>query len=125
LDYLRLTGRDESRVRLVEEYARAQGLFRTIEGQDPIYSETIELDLESIEPSLAGPKRPQDRVSLRKAKTAFQAGLPTMPGPAKPVVGAGDVGGNRQGAAAARAVAQAGRAVSAPALPDLDHSRVA
>src|SRR3989454_1988507 len=56
LDYLRLTGRDESRVHLVEEYARAQGLFRTEEGEDPIYSETIELDLESIEPSLAGPK---------------------------------------------------------------------
>src|SRR3989454_6076626 len=108
LDYLRLTGRDESRVHLVEEYARAQGLFRTEEGEDPIYSETIELDLESIEPSLAGPKRPQDRVSLKKAKPAFQAVLPTMQGPSKPVKGAGDVGGTRQGVASAGAVAQAG-----------------
>src|SRR5690242_15729937 len=69
LDYLRLTGRDESRVRLVEEYARAQGLFRTDDSPEAIYSETLSLDLSTIEPSLAGPKRPQDRVTLRKAKT--------------------------------------------------------
>src|SRR5918999_704720 len=64
LDYLRLTGRDESRVKLVEEYAKAQGLFRTRDGAEAVYSETIELDLQTVEPSLAGPKRPQDRVSL-------------------------------------------------------------
>ncbi|HEV8316441.1 MAG TPA: aconitate hydratase AcnA [Vicinamibacterales bacterium] len=124
LDYLRLTGRDESRVRLVEAYARAQGLFRTGGSEDPIFSETIELDLESIEPSLAGPKRPQDRVSLKKAKPAFQAVLPTMQGPSKPVKGAGDVGGTRQGVASAGAMAQAGVAVADAALDELDHGAV-
>ena len=67
LDYLRLTGRDESRVQLVEAYARAQGLFR-IEGEpEAVYSDTVELQLGTVEPSLAGPKRPQDRVSLMNA----------------------------------------------------------
>src|SRR5260370_401325 len=60
LDYLRLSGRDRSRVELVEAYARAQGLFREAGGADSIYSETINVDLAAIEPSLAGPKRPQD-----------------------------------------------------------------
>ena len=64
LDYLRLTGRDESRVKLVEDYAKAQGLFRIDGSPDAMYTETIELDLSTVEPSLAGPKRPQDRVSL-------------------------------------------------------------
>jgi aconitate hydratase A / 2-methylisocitrate dehydratase len=85
LDYLRLTGRDESRVQLVETYARAQGLFRMEGAPDAIYSDTVELSLDSIEPSLAGPKRPQDRVSLRNAKAAFQVALPTMQVAPKPV----------------------------------------
>ena len=83
LDYLRLTGREESQVALVEQYAMAQGLFRTPGSPDAIYSEVIELHLGSIEPSLAGPKRPQDRVSLANAKAAFQAALPSMQMPAK------------------------------------------
>src|SRR5437868_137488 len=66
LDYLRLTGRDESRVDPVEAYAKAQGMFRSVTDPDPIYSETIELDLATVEPSLAGPRRPQDRVSLEQ-----------------------------------------------------------
>jgi aconitate hydratase len=78
LDYLRLTGRDESRVQLVEAYAKAQGLFRRADAPDPVYSETIELDLGAVEPSLAGPKRPQDRVSLKQAKSSFQASLGSM-----------------------------------------------
>ena len=78
LDYLRLTGRDESRVQLVEAYAKAQGLFRRADAPDPVYSETIELDLGSVEPSLAGPKRPQDRVSLKQAKISFQTSLGSM-----------------------------------------------
>src|SRR6202023_3080193 len=78
LDYLRLTGRDESRVQLVEAYAKAQGLFRRAGDADSVYSETIELDLGSVEPSLAGPKRPQDRVSLKQAKSSFQASLRSM-----------------------------------------------
>jgi aconitate hydratase len=78
LDYLRLTGREEPRVQLVDAYAKAQGLFRRASDPDPIYSETIELDLGSIEPSLAGPRRPQDRVSLKQAKSGFQAALATL-----------------------------------------------
>ena len=75
LDYLRLTNRDASRIAIVEAYAKAQGLFRTAAAPDPVYSETIELDLQTVEPSLAGPRRPQDRVSLKQAKSGFQAAL--------------------------------------------------
>jgi len=75
LDYLRLTGRDAKQIALVEAYAKAQGLFRTAETPDAIYSETMELDLGSVEPSLAGPRRPQDRVSLSKAKPSFAVAL--------------------------------------------------
>jgi len=78
LDYLRLSGRDESQVALVEAYARAQGMFRTAGDPDPVYTETIEIDLSCVEPSLAGPRRPQDRVSLKQAKSSFQAALPSM-----------------------------------------------
>jgi aconitate hydratase len=77
LDYLTLTGRTASHVKLVEAYAKAQGLFREA-GAEAVYDETIELDLGLVEPSLAGPKRPQDRVSLTKAKSGFQALLPSM-----------------------------------------------
>ena len=65
LDYLRFTGRDAAQVALVEAYAKAQGLFRTDATPDAVYSETIELDLATVEPSLAGPRRPQDRVRAR------------------------------------------------------------
>src|SRR5215208_2840828 len=71
LEYLRLTGRDESRVALVEAYAKEQGLFRTATAPDPVYTQTIEIKLDSVEPCLAGPKRPQDRVLLKNAKSAF------------------------------------------------------
>jgi aconitate hydratase len=78
LDYLRLTSRDPSRVELVEAYAKAQGLFREPNSADPAYTETIELDLVTVEPSLAGPKRPQDRVPLKSAKQGFAQALPGM-----------------------------------------------
>ena len=78
LDYLRLTGRDAAQVALVEDYARAQGLFRTDSTPDPVYSETLELDLTTVVPSLAGPRRPQDRVALSKAKPSFAAALPEL-----------------------------------------------
>jgi aconitate hydratase len=78
LDYLRFTGRDESQVVLVEAYAKAQGLFRTDATPDAIYSSTIELDLATVEPSLAGPRRPQDRVSLGRVKSSFAAALPDL-----------------------------------------------
>jgi aconitate hydratase len=75
LEYLRLTGRDSKQIALVEAYARAQGLFRTADTPDATYTETMELDLSTVEPSLAGPRRPQDRVSLSKAKPSFAAAL--------------------------------------------------
>jgi aconitate hydratase len=123
LDYLRLTGRDESQVQLVEAYARAQGLFRVDGAPDAVYSDTVELALGTVEPSLAGPKRPQDRVSLMNAKAAFQVALPTMQ--VAPKTAKADVGGARQGVATATgAVAQSGVAVADPALEELDHGAV-
>src|SRR5437867_861984 len=78
LNYLKLTGREPSHIELVETYAKAQGLFRTETTADPIFNDTLELDLTSVEPSLAGPRRPQDRVPLKKAKQAFREALPSM-----------------------------------------------
>ena len=69
LDYLRLSGRDEEHVKNVEAYYRAQGLFRTAETPDPIYTDTLTLDLATVEPALAGPKRPQDRINLADMKS--------------------------------------------------------
>ena len=75
LAYLRLTGRDDQQVKLVEAYTKEQGLFRTDETPEPTFSDTIELDLGSVEPSLAGPKRPQDRVPLSQSKKMFRDAL--------------------------------------------------
>ncbi|HJS88303.1 MAG TPA: aconitate hydratase AcnA [Acetobacteraceae bacterium] len=75
LDYLRLTGRDPHRIALVEAYTRAQGLFRESGSPDPVFTDTLELDLSTVQPSLAGPKRPQDRVDLKDASAAFKAEL--------------------------------------------------
>jgi aconitate hydratase len=75
LRYLRQTGRSSAEVALVERYAKEQGLFRTAEAPEPVFSDTLELDLESVEPSLAGPKRPQDRVPLKAMKSSFRAAL--------------------------------------------------
>ncbi|MBI4368097.1 MAG: aconitate hydratase AcnA [Candidatus Omnitrophica bacterium] len=75
LDYLRLTGRDEETIARVEAYTKAQGLFRSAESPNPVFSDTVELDLDSVEPCLAGPKRPQDRVLLKESKTAFRKEL--------------------------------------------------
>src|SRR4029078_13542730 len=77
-DYLRLTGREPEQVALVEEDAKAQGMFRRSGDPDPGYTEFVDLDLKTVEPCLAGPKRPQDRVSLKQAKSGFQAGLISM-----------------------------------------------
>ncbi len=77
LRYLRFTGRPEHVVERVEWYCKEQGLFRTESTPDPEYTDTLELDLGSVEPSLAGPKRPQDRILLQDMKRAFQAVLTT------------------------------------------------
>ena len=74
LRYLRLTGRSEARCALVEAYAKEQGLWHD-EAAEPAYSERIELDLSSIEASLAGPSRRQDRVPLRRSKALFSEAL--------------------------------------------------
>jgi aconitate hydratase len=78
LIYLRLTGRSETQIKRVEAYAKEQGLFRTPKSQDPIYTDTLELDLGKVEPSLAGPSRPQDRVALKDVKKSFYDALPTL-----------------------------------------------
>ena len=75
LRYMRLTGRSEEVVARTESYMRAQGLFRDHSAPDPEFTDTLELDLASVVPSLAGPKRPQDRVALSDMKTAFQSAL--------------------------------------------------
>ena len=82
--YLTITARDPARVKLVEAYARAQGLWRDANTPDPIFTDTVELDLGSVEPSLAGPRRPQDRVALSQAAAAFDAELPRLAGVDKP-----------------------------------------
>jgi aconitate hydratase len=73
--YLLLTGRSPELVKLVEQYARLQGLFRTDEAPAPTFSDTLELDMSTIEPSMAGPKRPQDRILLRQMKETFHRDL--------------------------------------------------
>ena len=84
LDYLRLTGRSEERVRLVEAYTKAQGMWHD-PAREPVYSEYLELDLSTVVPSIAGPKRPQDRIILSGAKESFQEVLPAYASqPSKP-----------------------------------------
>jgi aconitate hydratase A / 2-methylisocitrate dehydratase len=89
LDYLRFTGRDAAQVALVEAYAKAQGLFRTDKTPDAEYADTLELNLAHVEPSLAGPRRPQDRVALQHAKDSFAAALPELQKAIKKPAGGG------------------------------------
>ena len=78
LRYLQLTGRDPELIKLVETYAKEQGMFRTDASPDPMFTDTLELDLGSVVPSLAGPRRPQDRVPLTESKKAFREALPSL-----------------------------------------------
>src|SRR5205085_7521741 len=71
LKYLRLSGRDEHHVKLVEAYCRAQGLFRDDNTPDPVFTDTLKLDLSTVVPSMAGPKRPQDRIPLSESKRMY------------------------------------------------------
>jgi aconitate hydratase len=125
LDYLRLTGRDDAHVRLVEAYAKEQGLFRTAATTDPLYTVTTELDLSTVEPSLAGPKRPQDRVSLRQAKMRFQQAVEVMLSERKPKPAAA-VKPAEDGAVAASAVpvAVATSEAMVPGMEDLGNGSV-
>ena len=71
IDFLKVTGRQDDRIALVEAYAKAQGMWRDAQTPDPVFTDTLELDMGTVRPSLAGPKRPQDRVLLDAAKAGF------------------------------------------------------
>ncbi len=75
INFLKFTGRDPERIALVEAYAKAQGMWRDAQTPDPIFTDTLGLDLGAVEPSLAGPRRPQDRVALKDVATAFEKEL--------------------------------------------------
>src|SRR5262249_22273975 len=83
LKYLRLSGRTEEQVALVEAYCREQGLFHDQNTPEATYSAGLELDLKTVVPSIAGPKRPQDRVKLSDAKQSFAQALPSLIKPGK------------------------------------------
>jgi aconitate hydratase len=91
LDYLTFTGRPADQVRLVEAYMKEQGLFRTADTPEAEYSDVLELDLSTVEPSLAGPRRPQDRIRLSDVKLKFREALHLMFGAAGPTPGNDDV----------------------------------
>ncbi len=78
LRYLELTGRDPEQIKLVETYANEQGIFRTDSSTDPIFTDTLELDLATVVPSISGPRRPQDRIPLTESKGAFKEALPSL-----------------------------------------------
>ena len=78
INYLTISGRDEQTIALVEAYSKLQGMWRDENYADPIFTDTLELDMGTVEPSLAGPKRPQDRVPLKTAATGFAAELPKL-----------------------------------------------
>src|SRR2546425_1015574 len=85
LRYLEFTGRPKEQVQLVEAYMKEQGLFHSGTTTEPVYSDTLSLDLSTVEPSLAGPRRPQDRVSLRDLPRNFQLALPALVKPSSPI----------------------------------------
>src|SRR4051794_28281971 len=78
ITYLRLTGRSEEEIALVEAYCKEQGLFHDVNTPEATYTKTVHLDLSTVEPSIAGPRRPQDRVALSNAKDSFDKALPTL-----------------------------------------------
>ncbi len=78
LDYLRFTGRPEERIALVEAYMKAQGLFHDADSPEPEFSATLDLDLATVEPSIAGPRRPQDRIALSDSRESFVKELPKL-----------------------------------------------
>ena len=117
LRYLRFSGRAPDRVALVEAYAREQGMFHDASTKEAVYTDVAELDLASVEPSVAGPKRPQDRVSLYQTKKSFEEALPTLIKPKKKATSASAPGEPAQST-------NVGYAPSAPAAPELQHGSV-
>jgi aconitate hydratase len=136
LKYLRLSGRDEHHVKLVEAYCRAQGLFREDGMADPVYTDTLTLDLSTVVPSLAGPKRPQDRVAITDMKANYSkafreerdrvAAAAAKKAAAHAAAGAANGGtaaatGNAAGAAAASMVAEGSPVSYDPACVECEH----
>jgi aconitate hydratase len=132
--YLQFTGRPEDLVRLVETYAREQGLFHTADTPAATYSDTIELDLASVEPSLAGPTRPQDRVRLSDSKKSFQDALKVLLSKAVPKAAPKEVirllgeGGNQTAAVGGTTqplpLSPKVQSLAEQATDQLDHGRV-
>jgi aconitate hydratase len=91
LEFLKFTNRDDALVSLVEAYTKEQGLFRSDETPDPVFADTLQLDLSTVTPSMAGPKRPQDRVELPGVRQNFHAAFPNLPAPAPNTLGHGAV----------------------------------
>src|SRR5215203_3608646 len=124
LDYLRLTGRSKADIALVEDYTRAQGLFRTDMTPEASYATVIDVDLAAIEPCIAGPRRPQDRVSLKEAKAKFAVASTEMQAATKKKPAVGSAGGTEAQARSAPSTAVA----VAPELPawadQVDHGAV-
>jgi len=100
LQYLRFTGRSEERVALVEAYMKEQGLFHSASSPDPIFNDTLSLDLSTVEPSIAGPRRPQDRIRLSDARRAFREALPSLLPAGAPSPGKDGAKGSAEGPAA-------------------------
>jgi aconitate hydratase len=127
LKYLRLTGRTEEHIALVEAYFREQGLFHTPDAPEAEYSATLSLDLATVEPSVAGPKRPQDRVLLSGAAASFAQQLPALLGPNANKAAARQMvrWEGEGGTAGLRGDVTAGKGVAAPALVGGDSVAVA
>ncbi|HEX3902482.1 MAG TPA: aconitate hydratase AcnA [Polyangia bacterium] len=119
LRYLRFSGRAPDRVALVEAYAREQGLFHDATTKEATYTDVADLDLASVEPSVAGPKRPQDRVGLYQTKKSFEEALPGLIKPKKKATSASAPG---QGDASQST--NVGYAPAAPAAPEIKHGSV-
>ena len=125
LDYLRFSGRPDERVALVEAYTKEQGLFHTAESPEAEYSDTLSLDLGTVEPSLAGPRRPQDRVRLGDVKSSFLKELETLAAASrKPRPGAGPGLQVAGGTASGTMVAEPEVETAADAAGALQHGSV-
>ena len=122
LKYLRLSGRSAHQVQLTEAYCKAQGLFRTNDTPDPVFTDTLELDLSTVVPSLAGPKRPQDRIALTDMKSNYAASYRAERERMAGATGAqrGEANGKAPGSAAAAMVSE-GAPSHVPSSVDCEH----
>jgi len=120
LRYLRFSGRAPDRVALVEAYAREQGMFHDAGTKEAVYTDVADLDLGSVEPSVAGPKRPQDRVSLYQTKKSFEEALPSLIKPKKKATTSASTPGHGESSQSTNI----GFAPAAPVAPELRHGSV-